>query len=93
MLAVAFFICSYALCILVGWLILMILGVDFMEALSVTISSMGNAGLALGQFGPAYSWSALPEAGKWVCSFLMLLGRLEMFAVLLLFYPAFWRKR
>ena len=92
-LAVAFFICSYALCILVGWLILMILGVDFMEALSVTISSMGNAGLALGQFGPAYSWSALPEAGKWVCSFLMLLGRLEMFAVLLLFYPAFWRKR
>ena len=92
-LSVAFFICLYLLCILAGWLLFMLMGVEFMEALSVTVSSMGNAGLALGNYGPAYSWSALPEAGKWLSSFLMLLGRLEMFAVMLMFYSAFWKNR
>ena len=92
-LSVAIFICLYMLCILAGWILFMLMGVDFMEALSVTISSMGNAGLALGDYGPAYSWSGLPEAGKWLSSFLMLLGRLEMFAVMLMFYSAFWKNR
>ena len=92
-LSVGIFICLYLLCILIGWLLFMLMGVEFMEAISVTVSSMGNAGLALGNYGPAYSWSALPEAGKWLSSFLMLLGRLEMFAVMLMFYSAFWKNR
>ena len=92
-LSVGIFICLYLLCILIGWLLFMLMGVEFMEAISVTVSSMGNAGLALGSYGPAYSWSALPEAGKWLSSFLMLLGRLEMFAVMLMFYSAFWKNR
>ena len=92
-LSVGIFICLYLLCILIGWLLFMLMGVEFMEAISVTVSSMGNAGLALGNYGPAYSWSALPEAGKWLSSFLMLLGRLEMFAVMLMFYSAFWKSR
>ena len=92
-LTVAIFICLYLLCILVGWTVFMLMGVGFMEAFGVTVSSMGNAGLGLGLFGPAYSWSALPEAGKWLSSFLMLLGRLEMFAVMLMFYSAFWKSR
>lgn len=73
-------------------LALMAMEVPFMEALSVAVSSMGNTGPALGSFGPAYSWNALPDAAKWLASLLMLLGRLELFTVLLLFTPSFWKK-
>ena len=92
-LTVGIFICLYLACVFVGWILLMLMGVGFMDAFGVCVSSMGNAGLGLGLFGPAYSWSALPEAGKWLSSFLMLLGRLEMFAVMLMFYSAFWKSR
>ena len=92
-LSVAIFICLYLSCIFVGWILFMLMGVDFMDAFGVCVSSMGNAGLGLDLFGPAYSWSSLPEVGKWLSSFLMLLGRLEMFAVMLLFYSAFWKNR
>ena len=79
--------------ILIGWIALMFLGVGFEESLSTVISSIGNVGPGLGNFGPAYSWNALPDAAKWILSFLMLVGRLEMFCVLLLFYPSFWKNR
>ena len=92
-LTVAIFICLYLACVFVSWILFMLMGVNFTEAFGVCVSSMGNAGLALGMFGPAYSWSALPELGKWLSSFLMLLGRLEMFAVMLMFYSAFWKNR
>ena len=92
-LTVAIFICLYLACILVGWTLFLLMGEGFLESFSLTVSCMGNAGLAMGDYGPAYSWSALPEAGKWLCSFLMLLGRLEMFAVMLMFYSAFWKSR
>lgn len=69
----------------------MFLGVGFDEAFSVVVSSIGNVGPGLGDYGPAFSWNALPDAAKWILSFLMLIGRLEMFCVLLLFYPSFWK--
>ena len=56
------------------------------------LSSIGNMGPGLGETGPAYSWNALPDAAKWLLSFLMLLGRLELFTVLLLFTPDFWKR-
>ena len=68
------------------------LGVGFMEAFGITVSSLGNVGPGLGNCGPAYSWNNLPDAAKWGCSFLMLIGRLELFSVLLLFSPSFWKK-
>ena len=92
-LTVGIFVALYLLCILVGWTAMMLVGVGFEEAFSVSVASMGNAGIALGEFGPAYSWSGLPDAAKWISSSLMFLGRLEMFAVMLLFYSAFWRSR
>lgn len=88
----AIFVGFYVFCILVGWTIMLFLGVDFVEAFSTVVSSIGNVGPGLGSYGPAYSWNALPDAAKWLLSFLMLIGRLEMFCVLLLFYPGFWRK-
>lgn len=78
--------------IVIGWLIMMALGIGFSESFSIVISSIGNVGPGLGQCGPAYSWNALPDIAKWILSFLMLVGRLELFSVLLLFTPGFWKK-
>ena len=82
----------YALLIIVGTLALMWMGVGLLEALGCTISSLGNMGPGLGLCGPAYSWNMLPDLAKWLLSFLMLLGRLELFTVLLLFSSDFWKK-
>lgn len=73
-------------------LILLALNIPFMEAVGVVVSSIGNTGPALGAFGPAYSFNALPDLAKWISSLLMLLGRLELFTILLLFTPDFWKK-
>ena len=90
--SVCTFVIFYLLCIFIGWTLLMFLGVGFMEAMSTVISSIGNVGPGLGAFGPAFSWAELPQAAKWILSFLMLIGRLELFGVLLLFYSQYWKK-
>lgn len=77
--------------IFIGWLVLMLFGVGFEEAYSVVISSLGNVGPGIGKCGPSYSWSGLPDAAKWTSAILMLIGRLELFTVLLLFMPSFWK--
>ena len=87
------FFVFYLFCILAGWILLMFIGVGIIEAMSTVISSLGNVGPGLGAFGPAFSWAALPDAAKWILSYLMLIGRLELFAVLLLFYSGFWERR
>ena len=76
----------------IGWLVLMLFGVGFEEAYSVVISSLGNVGPGIGKCGPSYSWNGLPDAAKWISAILMLIGRLELFTVLLLFMPSFWKK-
>lgn len=82
----------YAVLAIISILIMMGLGVGFMESIGTVVSSIGNMGPGLGTCGPAYTWSGLPDAAKWLLSFLMLLGRLELFTVLLLFTSDFWRK-
>lgn len=82
-----FFIISFA-CISV----LMLQGIDMDTAIGTTISAIGNCGPGLGQTGPAFTWSWLPDLSKWVLSFTMLIGRLEIFTVILLFTRAFWRQ-
>lgn len=69
------------------------MGFSFLGSLSLVLSCMGNTGVALAEFGPDFTCSALPDYGKWLASFLMLMGRLELFTVLLLFTPQFWGKR
>lgn len=90
---VSTFILLYIVCGFVGWIVLMCLGLNLTDAFGVSVSCLGNTGPALGHYGPAFSWSQLPEAAKWVTSFLMLIGRLEIFGVLILFAPGFWHKR
>lgn len=90
--AVLAFIFLYMAIFFIGWIALMIFGVGFEEAYSVAISSLGNVGPGIGKCGPAYSWSGLPDAAKWISALLMLVGRLELFTVLLLFTPGFWKR-
>lgn len=68
-------------------------GIDNTNAITITLSSLGNVGPTLGmEIGPTMSWAQLPGFAKWICSFLMLVGRLELFTVLVLFTPAFWKE-
>ena len=88
----AFFI-LYMLSFIIGALGFSLLGLDFESAIGVAASSLGNVGPALGEFGPVNNFYDMPTIGKWWCSFLMLLGRLELFTVLILLTPFFWRNR
>lgn len=88
----AFFI-LYMLSFIVGALGFSMMEIDFQSAVGLAASSLGNVGPALGDFGPVNNYANLPSIGKWWCSFLMLIGRLELFTVLILFTPFFWRNR
>lgn len=84
------FFAAYMSVAFIGWTLLMAFGVGLTEAMSTVISAMGNVGPGLGSFGPAFSWAALPDAAKWILSSLMLIGRLEIFGFLLIFYRSTW---
>ncbi len=88
----AFFI-LYMLSFIIGALVFSMFNIDFISAIGLSASSLGNIGPALGDFGPVNNYSALPALAKWWSSFLMLIGRLELFTVLILFTPFFWRNR
>lgn len=87
----AFFI-LYLILFIIGAGVLSILGLDFTTAIGGAAASLGNVGPGLGEVGPATTYASLPVFGKWWCSFLMLIGRLELFTVLILFTPYYWRK-
>ena len=69
------------------------LGLDNLTALSSVTASLGNVGPGLGMVGPAENYFFIPPLGKGVLIFCMLAGRLELFTLLVLFTPAFWRWR
>jgi trk system potassium uptake protein TrkH len=88
----AFFI-LYMLAFIIGSLVFSMFDIDFESSIGLAASSLGNVGPALGDFGPVHNYSALPSLAKWWCGFLMLIGRLELFTVLILLTPFFWRNR
>ena len=69
------------------------LGLDIVSAVSVTASALGNIGPALGSLGPTDNYSHLPAAAKLLLNFCMLLGRLELFTVIVLFSRTFWKRK
>ncbi|WP_178983509.1 TrkH family potassium uptake protein [Winogradskyella helgolandensis] len=87
------FFILYMLSFIVGALVFSMFEIDFTSAIGLSASSLGNVGPALGDFGPVNNYAALPPLGKWWASFLMLIGRLELFTVLILLTPFFWRNR
>lgn len=87
------FIGLYLTLALICAFIMIAAGIDNTNAITITLSSLGNVGPTLGvEIGPTMSWALLPQWVKWICSFLMLVGRLELFTVLVLFTPAFWKE-
>jgi trk system potassium uptake protein TrkH len=68
------------------------LGVDVLTSFAAVVACIGNVGPGLGDVGPTENYAAIPALGKWVLGFCMILGRLEIYTVLVLFVPEFWRK-
>ena len=86
------FFVLYMLIFIASSVLLTFLGLDFMSALGAAASSLGNVGPALGSLSPVDNYAHLTMPAKWTCSFLMLIGRLELFTVLILLTPFFWSK-
>lgn len=81
----------YLILLVASVFILQLIGLDFETSIGSAISALGNTGPALGNTGPAFNWAWLPDAAKWYLSFLMLVGRLEIFTVIVIFTPMFWK--
>ncbi|MEE8150971.1 MAG: potassium transporter TrkG, partial [Nitrosomonadaceae bacterium] len=90
--AVLAFLSIYIASIVSMTLILAFSGLDIITAFSTVVACINNLGPGLNQVGPATTFAGLNNFQTWVCSFAMLLGRLELFTLLVVFIPAFWRK-
>lgn len=86
------FLFFYIVIIILASLIFCASGVDFDEAIGTAVSGIGNVGVSIGQFGPLGSYIDYPTTAKWTMTAVMLIGRLEIFTVLLLFSKALWKK-
>ena len=86
------FIMLYLTIFSIGCVGLSWMGMDFQSALGAAASCIGNIGPGLGSVGPTSNFAHVPENGKWLLSFLMLVGRLEIFTVLMLLNPNFWTR-
>jgi trk system potassium uptake protein TrkH len=90
--SVIIFIFTFLFIFLIIAMLLSISGLDFITSISGAASSISNVGPGLGDMiGPNGNYKALPDLSKWILTAGMLLGRLELFAVLVLFFPSFWR--
>ncbi len=88
----AFLVTYLILCLLISFTMIA-MGIDSTNAITITLSCLGNVGPTLGiEIGPTMSWSQLPDIAKWFCSLMMLIGRLEIFSVLVILTPAFWKE-
>ena len=86
------FMIIYFMVFAVGSLIMAGLGNDFLTSIGAVATCLGNIGPGIGTVGPVDNFAHLSGPAKWLLSFLMLLGRLELFTVLILFSPHFWSK-
>ncbi len=86
------FLFVYMVTVLLGTIVFTFFGLPLSEAFGAAATSIGNVGPGLGLSGPAGNFALMPVPVKWIMSFFMLLGRLELFTVLLIFTPSFWGK-
>ncbi|MCU4177563.1 TrkH family potassium uptake protein [Carboxylicivirga sp. N1Y90] len=86
------FIVIYMMIVGISMIIMSIMGFDLDTALGAVATSIGNIGPGLGDVGPASNFYQIPNFGKWFLSILMLIGRLEIFTVILIFSPYFWKE-
>ncbi|HEX3035736.1 MAG TPA: potassium transporter TrkG, partial [Thermodesulfobacteriota bacterium] len=90
--SMASFFLLYLLVFLIGTLLVMAEGIPIITAISACAATIGNVGPGLEKVGPSLNFAHLSTFAKFILSLLMLLGRLEIFTILVLFTPAFWRK-
>jgi trk system potassium uptake protein TrkH len=86
------FVVIYMLITIISTILISALGYDLQTSLGAVAATLGNIGPGIGLVGPIENYAHFPNIGKWFLSFLMLIGRLELFTVLILFSPAFWKK-
>ena len=84
------FFAIFTFMVLITATLMVMAGIDYTNSTVISLSCISNVGLPLNELGPDLTWSSLPLWIKWVCTLLMLLGRLEIFNVLILFTPPFW---
>lgn len=89
---VVVFLCLYMLLVVAGGLSLSLLGVPVIDSFFSSFSCISNTGFGAGILGYGYNFELMPAAAKWILAFLMLVGRLEIYTVLVIFTPAFWRR-
>ncbi len=87
----SFFI-LYIFIFALGAFCISLFGYDIMSSIGASIAAIGNIGPGWGDFGPTDSFAGLPYLGKWILIMLMMVGRLEIFTVLIIFSPAFWKQ-
>jgi trk system potassium uptake protein TrkH len=92
MFGVLAFMLVYGASVIVTTLLLAATGLDIVTAFSAVMACINNLGPGLSKVGPAQNFALLSDFQTWICSFTMLLGRLELFTLLVVFTPAFWRK-
>ncbi|HRW62485.1 MAG TPA: TrkH family potassium uptake protein [Bacteroidales bacterium] len=90
-LSIKTFISWYILVFIMGTFLLILTGIDGKTAAGAAITTMGGIGPGIGTVGPASNFAHLPEVGKMILILLMLLGRLELYTILILFTPAYWK--
>ena len=90
--AVLAYVFMYGVSVIVLTLVLTASGLDVISGFSAAVASLNNTGPGLGDVGPATTYGNLTDTQTWICSFAMLLGRLELFTLLVVLTPAFWRK-
>ena len=86
------FIFLYFMCVVILVFALLLTGLDFTSSLSAIIACFNNAGPGLGQVGPSTNYASLSDLQKSICAFAMILGRVQIFSIIILFVPEFWRK-
>jgi trk system potassium uptake protein len=86
------FIFLYFICVVILVFALLLTGLDFVSALTAVIACFNNAGPGLNQVGPATNYASLSDAQTIICAFAMILGRVQIYSIIILFVPEFWRK-
>ena len=89
---IAGFFMLYVFLFVIGVVIMSFQGLDFMSSIGSVAATIGNIGPGLGSVGPTDNYAHIPLLGKWILSFLMLVGRLEIYPVIIFLSPTFWKE-
>ncbi|MDE5869599.1 MAG: hypothetical protein K2H18_05150 [Muribaculaceae bacterium] len=86
------FLFIYAVVIIVGGMVLCLIGLPLRDGFFCALSAVSNTGLGTDTTGISGNFALIPDIAKWILAFIMLVGRLELFTILLIFTPNFWKK-